>query len=105
MDKPQTPEELIQLLWIMLAGVNDDGMYYEFKHLMKLVSDFISNAGSVRFNSCPIKIQLENHLIEHEKSKLISKDKKEFKLKKWQVAFAGFGVCVAIALGILNFIK
>ena len=104
MEKPNTQKEIVLKIWQMLAGVNDDGLYYEVKRLMHLVDEFIKNSGNVRSESCPIKNQFDAHLLEQETTKKNLKDNKDFKLKKWQVAFAGFGVCVAITLGVLNLI-
>lgn len=104
MDKPDTMEKTIDMIWVMLAGLNEDGMYQKFSHLCDLVEKFISNTANVREASCPLKNQFELHMLEHKKKELAASGGKEVTLKKWQIAAAWVAVLTAITLGVLNLI-
>jgi hypothetical protein len=100
MDKPDTTEKIIDQIWQMLSGFNDDGMYHEFKELTKKIDAFINNSGSFRLNTCPnkdTKQMLENHIKDHENNK-------DIRFKRWQMIAVWIGLGITAALGIIGLI-
>jgi CCR4-NOT transcriptional regulation complex NOT5 subunit len=105
MEEPKTTEEKVDKIWQMLAGVDNDGMYFSFKRLMKSIDDFIANKSGVRYDSCPMKAKVEAHFQEHENRKKITATNKEFVLKKWHAVCAGLTIVISLAFGIINYFR
>ena len=100
MTKPETEKEILDQIWIMLAGINDDGMYFQLAGLIKKVGEFISNNENLRGMTCPYKAIIEkfnDHLSDH-------KGKGEVNLKKYQAILGGTAIVVSITIGVLGLV-
>lgn len=108
MQEPKTRDEKIDHIWMLLAGVDNDGVYYQMKHLSKRVEEFINNTDNFRVKTCPnndVKKALAEHLSEHAKIDAEKGKKTEFVFKKWHLIIAFCGIMISIASFVFAFLK
>jgi hypothetical protein len=101
MQKPDTTEKIIDQLWVMFVGYDEDGIYFVIKDVQKKISEFITNNENLRGVTCPYKTIVEKfngHLDDHEKGK-------DFRLKRWQVIIAACAFLAMVVFNIYSTIK